>query len=285
MSARTARPGIVVIAIIAASLTTVVFLLSALWKNPVIAIPQAILAGVAAVGLTRGDPWSGYGLALFLTCSTVGGAIAGLRAGGVPDASFLIAAVVPLSIAALTYLGGRAITPGRGIPLWATAAWGAVSAVPLALSFFLNLVVIPTASMEPTLLPGDTLIVLRTKAASLTRGDIVVYRDPDNQTIFAKRIAGMGGDRIHLDHRRLYRNGRRVDEPYVQHTTNKVERYRDNFPVGDLNVPLSATMSSSFHNRYTMVNSSCQRGLSSCLATIVRARWTAGTQALFRKRR
>jgi signal peptidase I len=51
---------------------------------------------------------------------------------------------------------------------------------------------IPTASMEPTLTPGDRILVNKIGgASSLQRGDLVVF---DGTHIFANRAAGSGSD-------------------------------------------------------------------------------------------
>jgi len=46
-----------------------------------------------------------------------------------------------------------------------------------------------------------------------------------------KRIIGIPGDRIHLRDTVVYRNGEKLDEPYVQHKMGDYNPYRDNFPA------------------------------------------------------
>ena len=41
----------------------------------------------------------------------------------------------------------------------------------------------------------------------------------------------MPGDRLHLLHKQLYRNGAPVNEPYVMHMSTFEDPYRDNFPA------------------------------------------------------
>ena len=94
--------------------------------------------------------------------------------------------------------------------------------------------VMPTVSMEDTLLPGDKILV-ETVSLHLgrppVRGDVVVLRYPVNhRDVFIKRIAGVPGDRLRIVNKRLFINGARVDEPYVSHKTEYVDAYRDNFP-------------------------------------------------------
>jgi signal peptidase I len=104
--------------------------------------------------------------------------------------------------------------------------------------------VIPTGSMEDTLLIGDHLLVdkLAYGPAGVVsrhvlpfrepqRGDIIVFRYPiDIKQTFVKRVIGIPGDHIRIVNKQLYRNGAKVDEPYVYHKTDYVQGYRDNFP-------------------------------------------------------
>jgi len=104
--------------------------------------------------------------------------------------------------------------------------------------------VIPSASMESTLMTGDHVIVDKMAYApasgalshtlpyeQVRRGDIVVFRYPvDIRQDFVKRIVGIPGDRLHLSRGVLYRNGVRLDEPYVQHIVGSYDPYRDDFP-------------------------------------------------------
>jgi len=112
------------------------------------------------------------------------------------------------------------------------------------ITFVLQAFEIPSSSMEDTLLIGDHVFVNREQFAPPTnwlgpllpyrdirRGDIVVFLSPEEQGLFVvKRIMGIPGDRIHLRDGVVYRNGQKLDEPYVQHKMNDYNPYRDNFP-------------------------------------------------------
>ena len=105
--------------------------------------------------------------------------------------------------------------------------------------------VIPTGSMEGSLLIGDHLLVDKLAYSphggvgkyilpyqEVQRGDIIVFRYPvDLSQTFVKRVVGIPGDQIRLRQKRLYVNGAAVEEPYVVHKTKYVDPYRDNFPV------------------------------------------------------
>ena len=104
--------------------------------------------------------------------------------------------------------------------------------------------VIPTGSMEDTLLIGDHLLVDKLAYAppgpvskhmlpyeEVKRGDIIVFRYPvDIRQTFVKRCMGVPGDRIRLVNKQVYLNGKKLDEPYVYHKTEYIDSYRDNFP-------------------------------------------------------
>ena len=104
--------------------------------------------------------------------------------------------------------------------------------------------VIPTGSMEDTLLVGDHLLVDKLAYApagsgskhvlpynDIQRGDIIVFRYPvDIRQTFVKRCIGIPGDRIRVVDKQLILNGRAVNEPYVYHKTEYIDTYRDFFP-------------------------------------------------------
>src|SRR5450755_3257996 len=113
------------------------------------------------------------------------------------------------------------------------------------ITFVLQNFEIPSSSMEDTLLIGDHVFVNREQFAPPTRwmgpllpyrdirrNDIVVFLSPEEQGLFVvKRIVGIPGDRIHLRDGVIYRNGERLDEPYVRHKVGNYDPYRDNFPA------------------------------------------------------
>jgi signal peptidase I len=104
--------------------------------------------------------------------------------------------------------------------------------------------VIPTGSMEDTLLVGDHLLVDKLAYApadhvtnnllpyeGVKRGDIIVFRYPvDITQTFVKRVIGVPGDHIRLQNKIVYLNGHELTEPYVVHKADSLEPYRDDFP-------------------------------------------------------
>src|SRR5580692_3590900 len=96
-------------------------------------------------------------------------------------------------------------------------------------TFLVQAFVIPTGSMEDTLLVGDHLLVDKLAYAPagpvskwilpytpVKRGDIIVFRFPvDIKQTFVKRCMGTPGDRIRIVNKQVYLNGHKLDEPYV----------------------------------------------------------------------
>lgn len=80
--------------------------------------------------------------------------------------------------------------------------WAAVAVIPLATCalavvlarrFFL-VVTVAGVSMEPTLGPGDRVLVRRHRCATVRVGDIVVFREPLDGRQAIKRVAALAGD-------------------------------------------------------------------------------------------
>jgi signal peptidase I len=109
--------------------------------------------------------------------------------------------------------------------------------------------VIPTGSMEDTLLIGDHLLVDKlayAPAGSFSKyilpyenpkdGDIIVFRYPvDITQTFVKRVVGTPGDHIKIIDQQVYRNGKKLTEPYVVHKAAYGDSFRDNFPNSEAN--------------------------------------------------
>lgn len=92
--------------------------------------------------------------------------------------------------------------------------------------------VVPTASMEGTILVGDHLFMDKLlygpeiplvhwrlpALKTIHRGDIVVFRYPkDISETFLKRVTAVGGDRLEIKNGVLYVNSKPVQEPYAVH--------------------------------------------------------------------
>ncbi|MGA9670090.1 MAG: signal peptidase I [Terracidiphilus sp.] len=110
------------------------------------------------------------------------------------------------------------------------------------LTFVLQPYLIPSESMEHTLLVGDFLLVNKqvyAPAGSLSRwllpyhavarGDIVVFHHPD-PPFLVKRVVGLPGDRLRIEDGRVTVNGQTLDEPYAAFEPTASNPFRDDFP-------------------------------------------------------
>ncbi|MDM7202639.1 MAG: signal peptidase I [Thermodesulfobacteriaceae bacterium] len=121
-------------------------------------------------------------------------------------------------------------------------------------AFFVQAYKIPSGSMIPTLLIGDYLLVNKVVFGIRNpikddfiyqwnipkRQEIVVFTYPvDKKLDFIKRVIGLPGDTVEIINKRVYVNGKPLNEPYVQFTDK--ESYpkeispRDNY--GPVKVP------------------------------------------------
>lgn len=112
-------------------------------------------------------------------------------------------------------------------------------------TFVAEATVIPTGSMESTILIGDHVFLNkllygpRLPYTSLRippfreihRLDIVAFRYPRNPSVmFVKRVIGVGGDVVKIDDKKVSLNGKVLVEPYTQFEYPSMLDLRDNFP-------------------------------------------------------
>jgi signal peptidase I len=108
-----------------------------------------------------------------------------------------------------------------------------VIAVILALfirTFVVQAFKIPTGSMENNLLIGDHLLVNKLvfgptasrleralmPVGDIKRGDVIVFKYPeDPNRDFIKRVIGLPGETLEVREKKVYINGKPLDEPYV----------------------------------------------------------------------
>jgi len=166
--------------------------------------------------------------------------------------------------------GERSIPAGQGVqadPVRSESLLESISSMCTVLAVGLFLMgfvfqnfVIPSGSMEKTLLIGDHVMVDRVTLAPRTswapflhyrnpqRGDVIVFFKPNPESpnlILVKRCIGVPGDHIHLIHGIVYLNGVAQNEPYahpVQDDSDPFDAYdpaRDDFPANG--VPTGST--------------------------------------------
>jgi signal peptidase I len=159
-----------------------------------------------------------------------------------------------------TPVNTTANTPGqRRIPILSRLAhlWRRLPTVPEALATLLSLIVvtlflhtfvlqpflIPSESMERTLLVGDFLLFNKQVYAPsnrlsqwllpyrpVERGDIIVFHHPQ-PPLLIKRVVGIPGDRLRIADGRVLLNGVALDEPYAAFEPAPLDDFRDNFPA------------------------------------------------------
>lgn len=87
--------------------------------------------------------------------------------------------------------------------------------------FLIQTFFIPSGSMIPTLELGDRILVskLDYRFGEPKRGDIVVFKAPPEASMeekdFIKRLVGLPGDVLEVKDGSLYRNGKRLNESYL----------------------------------------------------------------------
>lgn len=102
--------------------------------------------------------------------------------------------------------------PGRPVRLRRTLlAAATLLLLALTLRSLVQTYSVPSSSMEPTLLPGDHLVVLRYLTGQPRRGEVVVF-DDGTGTARVKRVIGVGGDSVLIADGRVFVNGESLEE-------------------------------------------------------------------------
>ncbi|MDE3200702.1 MAG: signal peptidase I [Acidobacteriota bacterium] len=115
-------------------------------------------------------------------------------------------------------------------------------------TFLLQPFLIPSESMEHTLLVGDFLLVNKQVYApagspsnpvrwllpyrDVERGDVVVFHYPeDPKELLVKRVVGIPGDHLRIVNGHATVNGHELNEPYLSFEPAIPSPFRDNFPA------------------------------------------------------
>lgn len=138
--------------------------------------------------------------------------------------------------------GAQATTgplPFQGVLLhnraWAALRWvGTILLVVLLVRTFIGEAsVVPTGSMERTILVGDHIFLNKAfygpeipftgwrlpALRAVRRGDIVAFRYPKDPALtFLKRVVALPGDQVEIRRGVLYLNGKPQAEAYIEHT-------------------------------------------------------------------
>ena len=98
---------------------------------------------------------------------------------------------------------------------------------------------IPSGSMEPNFHIGDRISAYKLFYGinNVKRGDVIIFKFPLNpRKNFIKRAIGLPGDEIRIEDKKVYINGKLLNEPYVVHRdTGNVGFPRDQY--GPIKVP------------------------------------------------
>ena len=127
---------------------------------------------------------------------------------------------------------------------------GTIVIAVFVITFIVQAFQIPSQSMENTLLVGDYLLVNKLcyggagmgdhlmPYQKISRGDIIVFHYPVDPTQhFVKRVIGVPGDHLRMISKKVWINGKPVDEPYVRFLEPPNNMFRDNFPRVDIAAP------------------------------------------------
>ena len=120
------------------------------------------------------------------------------------------------------------------LALWVRDLLIAVVASVLIITFLYQPVRVEGTSMLPRLEDRDRLFINKFvyRISSIERDDVVVFHYPrDPEKSYIKRVIALPGDRLRIDHGRVFVNGRPLREPYVP------AEYRDSRSVAEMTIP------------------------------------------------
>jgi signal peptidase I len=133
----------------------------------------------------------------------------------------------------------------HGMPEAVSSLLRTVVVALFVLTFVAQPMVIPSESMEHTLLVGDFLLMNRSALApsgiwqrilpyaGVERGEIVTFHSPVNpREYLVKRVIGLPGDRLRVDGNQVFINGQPLAEPYATFEPTPGNPYLERFPTG-----------------------------------------------------
>lgn len=95
-----------------------------------------------------------------------------------------------------------------------------LAAVVVIRTWFLDVVTVSSDSMAPTVCTGDVLLVARLADGNAVQdNDIVTFTSPEDGAQTIKRVVGTAGQTVVIKDAELFVDGRKVDEPYVDHAS------------------------------------------------------------------
>jgi signal peptidase I len=121
-----------------------------------------------------------------------------------------------------------------GMHSWVRDLVVSISVSAFIIVFLYQPVRVEGTSMLPMLEDQDRLFISKMayRVGDIHEGDVVVFQYPrDHSKSYIKRVIGLPGDRIRIDHGRVYVNEVRLREPYVP------GRYMDDRSMGEIVLP------------------------------------------------
>jgi signal peptidase I len=128
----------------------------------------------------------------------------------------------------------HAAPPKGGLGVWLRDLLISAGISVLIITFLYQPVRVEGTSMLPRLEDHDRLFINKFvyHIESIHRGDIVVFHYPrDPEKSYIKRVIGLPGDRIWIEHGHVWLNGVQLDERYVP------DRFRDFRSMPDTVIP------------------------------------------------
>jgi len=93
--------------------------------------------------------------------------------------------------------------------------------------FVLFIVLVSSNSMEPTLAPGDRVLMVRIRRShNVKRQDIIAFYSREYEMMMIKRAIGLPGDSVTIQNDGvLYINGKKLTEDYVHSSNSPSEAF------------------------------------------------------------
>jgi signal peptidase I len=207
---------------------------------------QVAGASIALPGsghLVRGKFWVGFVWTLFSL--TFYAAIIFFRVAQDAHVFFVMGVAAFLLSCAAVYaccVRGVSDTAGRklgflGLTVIFSAIWVIGTCHLTALAAGFRYFTVPSRSMEPTIIRGDSVLVdMRYfRDHKPQNGDIIVAQDQklfgDQPILKVARVSGVAGDTVEMVNGKLIRNGVPVEENYVMHSGDPPAEYLRNMPA------------------------------------------------------
>jgi signal peptidase I len=132
----------------------------------------------------------------------------------------------------------------HGVPEAVSSLLRTITVALFVLTFIAQPMVIPSESMEHTLLVGDFLLMNRSAMApagiwrrimpyaGVQRGEIVTFHSPVNaREYLVKRVIGLPGDHLRINGKQVTINGQALNEPYATYDPVADNSYLEQFPA------------------------------------------------------